>query len=205
VRPSWWLFFLICIPIFIGSVDLTAVIVVLPQAALDLLGPEGIGRADVALWVVTAYLLAYTISLVFAGRLSDIWGRKNVFLAVTAIFILGSLWSGAATDFPLQVLRLIPVLNTNSDLPLISLIIGRVVQAIGAGASVSVGMALVGDLYPPEQRTRLVSLIGGIDSLGWVAGNILALAFLPQCVCGNSGAHFCLVRSAARAYDRKRW
>ena len=67
----WLIFVLICIPIFIGSVDLTAIVVVLPQATLDLLGAAGLAKADQALWAVTAYLLAYTISLTVLGRLCN--------------------------------------------------------------------------------------------------------------------------------------
>src|SRR5262249_36187482 len=94
----WWVFFLICVPIFIGSVDLTAIVVVLPQAALDLLGAKGLGKADQALWAVTAYLLAYTLSLTLAGRLSDVYSRKRIFLSCIVIFIIGSLWAGTATE-----------------------------------------------------------------------------------------------------------
>jgi hypothetical protein len=68
-------------------------------------------------------------------------------------------------------------------LPLISLIIGRVIQAAGAGALVSVGMALVGDIFPEDRRAEPISLIGAIDSIGWVIGNLYAgvlLQVLPS-------------------------
>ena len=68
-------------------------------------------------------------------------------------------------------------------LPLISLVIGRIIQAIGAGASVSVGMALVSDVFPPDKRAEPISLIGALDSLGWVVGNLYAgvmLQILPS-------------------------
>src|SRR5215510_12952195 len=120
----WLIFVLICIPIFIGSVDLTAIVVVLPQAALDLLGAKGLGKADQALWAVTAYLLAYTLSLTLAGRLSDVCSRKRIFLACIAIFIVGSLWAGTATELPLQLLKALPIWPDTSVLALISLVIG---------------------------------------------------------------------------------
>ncbi|MBE7512705.1 MAG: MFS transporter [Anaerolineales bacterium] len=182
--PNLWLtFVLICTPILIGSIDLTAIVVVLPQATLDILGPRGLERADAALWTVTAYLLAYTISLAVMGRLSDVLPRRRVFLACIVIFIIGALWAGTATGFPLQVISTLPFFPDRDMLPLISLIIGRVIQAIGAGASVSVGMALVGDLFPPERRARPISLIGAVDSMGWVIGNLYAgllLQILPS-------------------------
>jgi MFS family permease len=179
----WLIFVLICIPIFIGSVDLTSIVVVLPQATLDLLGPKGLGKADQALWAVTAYLLAYTVSLALVGRLSDVLPRKSIFLACIVTFIIGSVWAGLATELPLTVLRWLPIWPNPDVLPLISLVIGRVIQAIGAGASVSVGMALVSDIFPPDQRAEPISLIGAIDSLGWVVGNLYAglmLQILPS-------------------------
>jgi MFS family permease len=179
----WLIFALICVPIFIGSVDLTSIVVVLPQATLDLLGPKGLNKADQALWAVTAYLLAYTISLAVVGRLSDVLPRKRIFIGCLAIFIAGSVWAGLATDLPLKLLKTLPIWPDPDVLPLISLVIGRVIQAIGAGASVSVGMALVSDIFPPEHRAEPISLIGAVDSLGWVIGNLYAglmLQILPS-------------------------
>ncbi|MCC7449065.1 MAG: MFS transporter [Anaerolineae bacterium] len=182
VNP-WLIFILICIPIFIGSVDLTSIVVVLPQATLDLLGPKGLNKADQALWAVTAYLLAYTLSLALVGRLSDVLPRKRIFLACIAIFIAGSLWAGLATELPLTILKAFPIWPDPDVLPLISLVIGRIIQATGAGASVSVGMALVSDVFPPDKRAEPISLIGALDSLGWVVGNLYAgvmLQILPS-------------------------
>lgn len=179
----WFTFALICVPILIGSVDLTAIVVVLPQATLELLGPRGLERADLALWAVTAYLLAYTISLALVGRLSDSLPRKQVFLGCIVIFFLGALWAGTATGAPLEALRTLPIWSDTESLPLVSLVIGRIIQAIGAGASVSVGMALVGDIFPEAERARPIALIGALDSLGWVIGNLYAgvmLQILPS-------------------------
>src|SRR5258708_18993129 len=182
----WLVFGLICVPIFIGSVDLTAIIVVLPQATLDLLGVAGLDKADQALWAVTAYLLAYTISLTLLGRFSDALSRKRVFLACVVIFIVGSVWASFAGDFPLTVLKTLPIWPDRTILPLISLIIARVIQAIGAGGSVSVGMALASDIFPADKRAGPISLIAAIDSLGWVVGNLysgLILQVLPSWHC----------------------
>jgi MFS family permease len=178
----WLIFTLICIPILIGSIDLTSIVVVLPQATLDLLGPKGLNRAGQALWAVTAYLLTYTISLTLVGRLSDVLPRKRIFIACIVIFIVGSLWAGFATDLPLTALRALPIWPDPDALPLISLIVGRIIQAIGAGASVSVGMALVSDIFPPDRRAEPISLIGALDSLGWVIGTYagLMLQILPS-------------------------
>jgi MFS family permease len=55
---------------------------------------------------------------------------------------------------------------------LITIILGRIIQALGAGALVPVSLALVGDLFPPERRARPLGLIGAIDTLGWVLGHL---------------------------------
>lgn len=184
-RPinPWIVFALICIPILIGSIDLTSIVVILPQATLDLLGPKGLNRAGAALWAVTAYLLAYTLGLALVGRLSDVLPRKQIFIACIVIFILGAVWAGFATGLPLTILSAIPIWSDKEVLPLVSLVIARIIQGIGAGASVSVGMALVSDVFPPDKRAEPISLIGALDSLGWVIGNLFAgimLQILPS-------------------------
>lgn len=182
VNP-WIIFALICVPILIGAIDLTSIVVVLPQATLDLLGPKGLNRAGQALWAVTAYLLAYTLSLALVGRLSDVLPRKQVFIACIVIFIVGAIWAGFATDLPLTLLSMLPIWPERDALPLVSLVLARIVQGIGAGACVSVGMALVSDVFPPEKRGEAISLIGALDSLGWVIGNLFAgvmLQVLPS-------------------------
>src|SRR5262249_27753950 len=59
-----------------------------------------------------------------------------------------------------------------NQLTLIAVIIGRVIQALGAGAMVPVSLALVGDLFPSEQRAQPVGLVGAIDTMGWVLGHL---------------------------------
>jgi MFS family permease len=67
------------------------------------------------------------------------------------------------------------VLHDRPDTNLLTLyavIIGRIIQALGAGAMVPVSMALVGDLFPPERRAQPIGLIGAIDTVGWVLGHL---------------------------------
>lgn len=143
---------LVCLPVFIGALDLTVISAVLPQVMYDLEIPLQTGL-DEASWLVTGYLLAYTVTMSFMGRVSDLYGRRRVYLICLSIFILGSAWVALAESLPW-------------------LIAGRVVQAIGGGAMVPVSMALVGDLYPPEKRASLLGLIGAVDTAGWVIGHL---------------------------------
>ncbi|WP_298490582.1 MFS transporter [uncultured Chloroflexus sp.] len=143
---------LVCLAIFIGAVDLTVISAVLPKVMIDLrlsLDTE-LNRAS---WAVSGYLLAYTVSITFMGRLSDLLGRRMVYLVCLIVFLIGSAWVAAAPNLTM-------------------LIIGRVVQALGAGAMVPVSMALVGDLFPPGQRAAALGLIGAVDTAGWMVGHL---------------------------------
>ena len=85
-RRPWVVLALICLPIFIGALDLTIVSAVLPAVLNDLEIPAQTGLDDAA-WVVSGYLLAYTISMTFMGRVSDLWGRKRVYMICSYNFV----------------------------------------------------------------------------------------------------------------------
>ena len=179
-RRPWLILALICVPVFLGSLDLTIVSAFLPEIIVKLELPVQ-SVIDDAAWIVTGYLLAYTVSMTFMGRVSDLIGRRAVFIACLVIFGIGSLIvAEVATDarsglagvlynlsFRLQGERPGP-----GQVALLTIIIGRVVQALGAGALVPVSLALVGDLFPPHKRAQPLGLVGAIDTLGWVLGHL---------------------------------
>jgi MFS family permease len=167
---------LIAIPIFIGALDLTVVSAVLPHVLIDLEIPFQTGMDDAA-WIVTGYLLAYSVSMTFMGRLSDIQGRRRVYLAALIIFAIGSYLAAVAhtwpTRFALRIYYL--VASGRPDISFLSLylLIGaRMLQAFGAGSMVPVGMAMVADLYPPGKRARPLGVIAAVDTAGWVVGHL---------------------------------
>src|SRR5690242_10036120 len=142
---------LVCLAVFVGAVDLTIVTAVLPRIMADLQVSIDT-ELNRAAWVITGYLLAYTVSMTFMGRLSDLYGRRAAYLLCLAIFIGGS--------------ALVAVAAT-----LDGVIGGRVVQAFGAGALVPVSMALVGDLFPPDRRAPALGTIAAVDTAGWMVGH----------------------------------
>ncbi len=167
---------LIAIPIFIGALDLTVVSAVLPHVILDLEIPLQTGLDDAA-WIVTGYLLAYTISMTFMGRLSDLYGRRRVYLIALGVFAFGSYLVAVADTFPTQIALRIAYQFTSgrldvSYITLYALIAARMIQAFGAGTMVPVGMALVGDIFPEGKRAQPLGMIAAVDMAGWVVGHL---------------------------------
>ncbi len=178
----WLVLALVAIPVFVGSLDLTIVSAFLPEIIIKLELPVQ-SVIDDAAWVVTGYLLAYTISMTFMGRVSDLVGRRRAYIACLIIFMIGSFVvaevdprarTGIAGIIYDLAYRFSPT-GARPDpgqIALVTIIIGRVIQALGAGAIVPVSLALVGDLFPKEKRAQPLGVIGAIDTLGWVLGHL---------------------------------
>ena len=165
---------LVCFPVFIGALDLTIVSAVLPEVIRSL--SIEIQKLDVAGWIVTGYLLSYAISMTFMGRVSDIAGRRAVYLICLVVFFVGSWIVAASPGWPTEIaqrtVQLFGVRPAAGFASLYALIVGRVIQAFGAGAMVPVSMALVADLFPPEKRALPLGIVGAVDTTGWVLGHL---------------------------------
>ncbi len=135
--------------VFVAALDLTVITTILSRIIFDL----GINVAEIERysWLVSGYLLAYLITIPVAGRVSDLVGRRPVFLVALALFAVGSVGCVLAQG-------------------LVPLIAARMVQGLGGGALVPVTLALAADLLPPRRRAAAVGAIGAIDTLGWVLG-----------------------------------
>ncbi|HKC85609.1 MAG TPA: MFS transporter, partial [Blastocatellia bacterium] len=92
---------LVCLPVFIGALDLTIVSAVLPDVIRSL--TIEIQKLDVAGWVVTGYFVSYAISMTFMGKASDLAGRRIVFLVCLVIFFLGSWFVAASPGWPTRI------------------------------------------------------------------------------------------------------
>ncbi|GAB5493911.1 MAG: hypothetical protein Phog2KO_41260 [Phototrophicaceae bacterium] len=177
----WVVMAFISIPVFVGSLDLTVVSAFLPELVSELGLPFDTGLDD-ASWIVTAYLLAYTVSLTFTGRLSDLLGRRVVYVSSLMVFIIGSIWVAVALSAPTDwLMSFYHFLGERPDTAYVSLqaiIIGRTIQALGAGALVPVSLALVGDIFPPDKRARPLGFVAAMDTLGWVLGPVYGGLFM---------------------------
>lgn len=180
-RNLWLILALVSIPVFIGALDLTIVSAFLPDLILSLNLPLQTGLDDAA-WIVSGYLLAYAVSMTFMGRVSDLWGRRTVYIVCLIIFIVGSVIVAAAdgifTEWAYGLMRRMGERPDRAYVTLAVIIFGRVVQALGAGALVPVSLALVADLFPPERRARPLGIIGAVDTLGWVLGHLYGGIFV---------------------------
>jgi len=141
---------LVAFGVFVAADDLTVVSTMLPQMIFDFEIPVPSGL-DNAAWIVSAYLIAYVVTMPFMGRVSDVYGRRLVYVISMLLFAVGSL--------------LVPL---TSSLP--PLIAARATQALGGGAIVPVAMAVVADVFPPRRRAFAIGVLGAVDTAGWVWG-----------------------------------
>ncbi len=140
----------------LASLDQTIVSTAMPRVIAEL---QGFDRYT---WVSTAYLLTSTVMVPIYGKLSDLFGRKPIFLFGVVVFLIGSALSGAS-----QTMN--------------QLIGFRALQGIGAGALMPIAIAIVGDLFTPRERGKWQGLTGAVWGLsaiigpttgGWITENV---------------------------------
>lgn len=133
---------------FLASLDQTIVATALPTMVGELGGLEHLS------WVVTAYLVTSTVAAPLYGKVSDLYGRKIVFQAAIAIFLIGSVLSGLSQSMG-------------------QLIGARAVQGLGAGGLMVMAMTIVGDILSPRERGRYQGYIGSVFAVSSIAGPLL--------------------------------
>jgi len=161
---------LACIAVFFTTLDQTVVVTALPQIITDLHVP--ITQLDHAAWIVSAYLLGFVVVMPLMGRVSDIYGRRRIFLLCLAIFGIGSLFCALAPMLG-DMLDLSFLNGTGIDTSspgLVVLVAARLFQAIGGGAIVPVAMAIANDFYGKERRGLALGIIGAVTEAGGALG-----------------------------------
>ncbi len=161
---------LACIAVFFTTLDQTVVVTALPQIIADLQVP--ITHLDHAAWIVSAYLLGFVVVMPLMGRVSDIYGRRRIFLLCLTIFGIGSLLCAVAPMLGQLVdLSFLGAIGIDASSPgLVVLIAARLFQAIGGGAIVPVAMAIASDFYGKEKRGLALGIIGGVTEAGGALG-----------------------------------
>src|SRR3954447_15835748 len=132
----------------LSALDQTIVATALPEIADDL---NGFGDLS---WVVTAYLLSTTVTVPLYGKLSDLYGRRRLFVVSISIFLAGSALCGLAQSMG-------------------QLIAFRALQGIGAGGLIPLSQAAIADLFSPRERGRYQGYIGAMWATAAVAGPLL--------------------------------
>ena len=124
----------------LGSLDQTIVGTAMPKIVADL---NGLQRYT---WVITGYLVASTTMMPIFGKVSDIFGRKWLYMLGIVVFLGGSMLSGIAQSME-------------------QLIAFRVLQGAGAGMMLPIAQAIIGDIFTPAERGKYQGLLGAV--FGW--------------------------------------
>ncbi|MFD0557550.1 EmrB/QacA subfamily drug resistance transporter [Stackebrandtia endophytica] len=148
VKP-WPALWSLVIGFFMILVDATIVSVAMPAIMSSL-------NANIteAVWVTSAYLLAYAVPLLITGRLGDRFGPKTMYLIGLVVFTLSSIWCGMSTTIEL-------------------LIFARVFQGLGASMMTPQTMAVITRTFPPDRRGTAMGLWGAVAGIASLTGPIL--------------------------------
>jgi EmrB/QacA subfamily drug resistance transporter len=130
---------------FIAALEATVVGTAMPTVIASLGGLEWYS------WVFSGYLLTSTVTVPVWGKLSDLYGRRPVYLLGIAIFLLGSALSGLSVSMT-------------------QLIVFRALQGLGAGALVPIAMTIIGEIFTTTERTRMQGVFSGVWGVASIIG-----------------------------------
>ncbi len=145
----WVILLITVLSTFMATLDSSIVNVALPVMATSLNVSTGL-----IAWVVSAYLIATSVCILFFGRLGDLKGQAKIFRLGLLIFTVGSFLCGITHSLPL-------------------LIAARVVQAVGAAGTMANSQGIITRTFPPEERGRALGINGAVVALGTLVGPAL--------------------------------
>lgn len=146
---KWQALAIVCIGIFMSTLDGSILNIANPVIARSL--QVSIPKIQ---WIVTAYMLVITSSLLFFGHLGDKIGSERIFTLGFIIFAAGSFFCSIAGSLPF-------------------LICARIIQAFGASMMMSTGIGIVSNTFPPGERGKALGLTGSVVGIGNMAGPAL--------------------------------
>jgi MFS family permease len=168
-RDSYLLLTVLGVGVFLAGLELMVTAVALPQILATMANWTDLRKAS---WIINGYLLVYVVTMPLAGRLTDLWGARRLFLAALLVFTIGSFLAGIAQSLD-------------------QLIAARLVQAVGGGAIIPVATAAASHLFEGNARPRALGVIGALTFLGMAAGPFVGAAVLetihPETALANMG------------------
>jgi EmrB/QacA subfamily drug resistance transporter len=138
----------IMVAMFLGAVEVTVVTTAIPTIVKDLQGFEMMS------WIFSLYLLTSAISTPIYGKLSDLYGRKNMITIGITIFLIGSFLCGFSRN-------------------MYQLIAFRALQGLGAGAIFTISYTIVGDIFSLSERAKVQGWLGTVWGIASLAGPLL--------------------------------
>ena len=153
-RSRWIALYVLCTGMLMIVLDITVVNVALPSIQADLdFTSSGLA------WVVNGYLIAFGGLLLLSGRLGDLLGRKNVFLAGLAVFVAASVLCGAAQSQEM-------------------LVVARFIQGVGGAMTTAVVLGMIVTMFPePRDQAKAIGVFAFVasagGSIGLLAGGLL--------------------------------
>ncbi len=145
----------VMLSLFLAAMEATVVATAMPTIVSQL------GGLSIYSWVFSAYMLASTTTVPLFGKLSDLYGRRPIYVVAMMLFLTGSLLCGRAQSMG-------------------QLITFRALQGLGAGGLLPLAFIIVGDLFTFEQRARMQGLFSGVWGVSSIVGPLLGGFLVDQ-------------------------
>ena len=145
----------IMLSLFLASMESTVIATAMPTIVGQLGGLEHYS------WVFSAYMLTSTTTVPLYGKLSDLYGRRNLYLVAMTLFLIGCIFSGQADTMT-------------------QLIIARGLQGIGAGGIMPLAFILIGEMFTLEERARMQGFFSGVWGFSSIVGPFLGGLLVDQ-------------------------
>lgn len=147
-KRKWWALATVLLTMFFSSMNQTVVSTAIPTIIGDLQG------FSLYAWLFSAFMITSAITVPIYGKLSDVYGRRPFYIFGLIMFMIGSAVCGQAQT-------------------MLTLVLARAVQGIGAGAMMSMPRATVGDIFNPKERGRWMGVIGAVFGLSSILGPVI--------------------------------
>lgn len=147
-RRRWAVTAGLLLGIFLAALEATVVSTAMPTVVASL------GGLDHYSWVFSAYLLTSTASVPLWGRLSDLHGRRPVYLTAIALFLVGSMLAGVSQS-------------------MLQLVLFRAVQGLGAGGLIPLALTIIGEIYTLTERTRMQAVFSSVWGVSSIVGPLV--------------------------------